>query len=296
MAKRGKVWAASQAVALGLLLLTGCSGGGLTYLFSPTNRLSDAARAVRQPVAPAVPRELDKHLLPTYIVEPGDVILVYPVELDSPVRLPGDQPVLLDGTINLGKYGQLVVAGHTLADIEAQVRASVEAQTKDAGYIAVRLISRISKVYYVLGEVNAPGAYPINGREAVLDGILAAGGLTDRASREEIILSRPTSPDSCRVVLPVCYREITQVGDTSTNYQLAPGDRIYVPARCSLDVFGVQKNCPACCGLQAPCPMPAGKEVGVWLGPPTVGQYSAAPPAALAAPVPETLSAPRPVP
>ena len=40
---------------------------------------------------------------------------------------------------------------------------------------------------------------------------------------------RPTPPRSCRVVLPICYRQITQLGDTSTNYQIKPGDRIYFP-------------------------------------------------------------------
>ena len=32
-------------------------------------------------------------------------------------------------------------------------------------------------------------------------------------------------------MLPVCYRQIVQLGDTTTNYQLQPGDRIYVPGQ-----------------------------------------------------------------
>src|SRR5262249_18970851 len=161
---------------------------------------------------------------------PGDVLLVQPVDLDSPARIPGDQPVLPDGTINLGRYGRVLVAGRTVDEIETLVRGVVETQTKNAGAISVRVVTRVSKAFYVLGEVNAPGSFTLNGRETVLDGIVAAGGLTDRASRRNIILSRPTAPDSCRLVLPVCYSEIVQVGDTSTNYQLTPGDRIYVPS------------------------------------------------------------------
>ena len=101
----------------------------------------------------------------------------------------------------------------------------------------------------MLGE---DGAFPLNGRETVLDGLLAAGGLTDRASRRNIILSRPTPPDGCRIVLPICYSEIVQIGDTSTNYQLAPGDRIYVATR---DVC--EELLPACM-QKPPCP-PCGK-------------------------------------
>src|SRR5262249_1097571 len=176
-----------------------------------------------------LPRELDKRVAPPYIVEPGDVLLAQPANLDSPVRLPGDQTVLPDGTIELGRYGPIVVAGKTVPQIEADVRAQIEATTKGAGPIAVRLVTRVSKVYYVLGEVNAPGAFPLQGRETVLDAILAAGGLNDKASRKFITLSRPTPVDSCRIVLPVCYNEIVQLGDTATNYQIAAGDRIFVP-------------------------------------------------------------------
>ena len=49
------------------------------------------------------------------------------------------------------------------------------------------------------------GSFALQGRETVLDGIIAAGGLNDKASRNNIILSRPTPPDGCRLVLPICY-------------------------------------------------------------------------------------------
>src|SRR5262249_4927085 len=151
---------------------------------------------------------------------PGDVLLVQPVDLDSPVRLPSDQTVLPDGKIDLGRYGRLPVGGKTVEQIEEDVQAAVKAKTPEAGLINVRLVGRASKVYYVLGQVNAPGSFPLQGRETVLDGIVAAGGLNIRASRANIILSRPTAPEGCRVVLPVCYRQIVQLGDTTTNYQL----------------------------------------------------------------------------
>jgi polysaccharide export outer membrane protein len=247
-----------------VLLMTGCSlaGTGLNF-FPQGHRLTDAAKAVRNSsTAPLpLPRELDKRALPPYTVEPGDVLLVTPGNLDSPVRVPADQPVLPDGTIHLGRYGSVVVAGQTVNEIEAMVRDAVRAQEPNAGPIIVRVVTRVSKVYYVLGEVNAPGAFTLNGRETVLDGILAAGGLNDRASRRDIILSRPTRPDGCRVVLPVCYSEIVQLGDTTTNYQLAPGDRIFVPTRASHKGWGPfqkkEPECPPCGGPQTACPVPS---------------------------------------
>ena len=260
-------------VVLAPCLLAGCATtpGNRLVLFPEGHRLLASAKglAAASPEPWALPRELDKRPLPPYVVEPGDVLLVQPADLDSPVRLPGDQPVLPDGTINLGRYGRLPAAGRTVEDIEAAVRQLVEARTtdaekKDVGAISARVVTRTSKVYYVLGEVNAPGAFPLNGRETVLDGLLAAGGLTDRASRRKILLSRPTRPDGCRVVLPVCYREIVQLGDTSTNYQLAPGDRIFVATRGFFEeLFHFAPECPPCGRPQLPCTSPADCAEGV---------------------------------
>jgi protein involved in polysaccharide export with SLBB domain len=231
-------------------------------IFPQGHRLLRATKELRRAVPDPLPlpRELNKSVLAAYVVEPGDVLLVQPADLDSPVRLPADQPVLPDGTIDLGRYGRLLVAGQTVDQIEAAVRTRVQEPAKDAGPVNVRLVSRQSKVFYVLGEVNAPGSYPLAGRETVLDGIIAAGGLTDSASHKDIILSRPTPPAGCRVVLPICYEEIVQLGDTSTNYQLAPGDRIFVATRHCLEglfPFFSPHACPPCGQHHVPCPTPS---------------------------------------
>jgi polysaccharide export outer membrane protein len=243
--------------AVALLLLAGCSsamlgrGGG--------HRLTDQAKMLRaaQPEPWPIPRELDKRVAAPYVVEPGDILLVQPASLDSPVRLPGDQAVLPDGTISLGRHGQVIVAGKTIPQIERDVRAAINAQDKEAGVIIVRLVTRVSKVYYVLGEVNAPGSFTWNGYETVLNAIVTAGGLNDRASRHNIILARPTKPDSCREVLPVCYLDIVQLGDTSTNYQILAGDRVYVPTRGHKENRN-ERKCPTppCGRPQTPCPPP----------------------------------------
>lgn len=269
--------AAVPAWCLTAVLMTGCgTPAGARYTYSPdAHKLMETTKAVRQRESPLpLPRELDKHPLPSYTVEPGDVLLVLVSETETaspepgapadknppaPVRIPADQPILPDGSINLGPYGRLIVAGKTVEEMETMIRATVQAHIKrDPGFVTVRIVTRESKVYYVLGEVNTPGAFQLKGRETVLDGLLAAGGLNERASRDNIILTRPTAPESCRIVLPVCYREITQLGDTTTNYQLMPGDRILVPTREHHEKLGSKKNCRWCDGSpQVSCPMPA---------------------------------------
>ncbi|HEX5444217.1 MAG TPA: SLBB domain-containing protein [Pirellulales bacterium] len=245
---------------LACLALGGCSSsGGMITLFPTGDHLLKSTDLVRREVPRRVPipRELDKTVLSEYILQPGDMLIVEPTALDAPVRFPADQTILPDGTIDLARYGRLIVAGKTIEQVEADVMAAIRmVETGPVDPVNVRLVNPQSAVYYVLGEVNSPGSFPLIGRETVLDALIAAGGLGDRASMCNIILSRPSRPDGCRTVLPVCYRQIVQLGDTTTNYQVMPGDRIYVATRSLRDSCFGKRNCPLCSGQQCPCPSP----------------------------------------
>src|SRR3954462_6805565 len=113
------------AALLATLLLGGCSSGGQGFALFPTgNYLLDTTKMLRDtaPAQPDLPRELSKSLLSSYLIQPGDGLLVETEALDSPVRFPGDQTVLPDGTIDLGRYGRRVVAGRTIEEIETEVQ------------------------------------------------------------------------------------------------------------------------------------------------------------------------------
>jgi polysaccharide biosynthesis/export protein len=200
--------------------------------------LGDRARAARICVPEDLPRELNKTTLEEFRVEPGDGLLILPSELESKVRLPSDQTVLADGTIDLGKYGRLYVAGKSVPEIEAAVQAAVKKVEDDeeVGFIDVRLVNRQSKAFYVLGEVTTPGKFQLVGNETVLDGILTAGGMTDRSSWRDVILVRPIG-DGTGWVLKVDIGAVIRLGEAATNYQLCPGDRIYVGSRHLLDLI-----------------------------------------------------------
>ncbi len=249
-----------RAIICAALLATvpGCS----SLLAPRPHKLMKTTREIvaAAPYAAALPRELEKQVLPDYRVAPGDVVLVEPVDFNSSVRLPADQKVQPDGKIDLGQYGRIVVTGMSLDEIRIAVEGKVAAKEGQAEAVQVRLTEPESQVYYVIGEVNSPAAYPVVGRETVLDAILAAGGLTDNADRHSIIFSRPTAPSSCRSVLPICYRHIVELGDASTNYQVMPGDRIFVPsvplqAEIHRTLFPSSgERCPRCSGAPVACP------------------------------------------
>jgi protein involved in polysaccharide export with SLBB domain len=254
---------------------SGCTstGGGLLG-FGPHRLLKTAQQVANQAAHPMpLPRELAKQVLPEYQVEPGDILLVETADYESNIRLPGDQRVQPDGIIDLGQYGTVLAAGRTVEEIEDDVSAQINRGRSTPVDIQVRLVEPLGNVYYVLGEVNSPGAYPTIGRETVLDAIVAAGDLTDRANRHKIILSRPSDPYDCRTALPICYRHIVQLGDTSTNYQIRPGDRIFVASlslleeACQLLCPAHLERCPRCADPHVAC-VDSGGEGTVVAGPP----------------------------
>ena len=177
----------------------------------------------------AMPRELDKASLPEYVVEPPDVIFIEAVVTLPNQPLFGEKLVRPDGTINLGYYGDMHVAGLTLAEIESKIEDRMKHFVKNPR-VHVDMSAFNSKVFYVMGQVAQPGRLPITGNETVLDAITLSGGITNYANRCAIKVVRPRPMCDCDLVLPVEWEKIVKCGDTTTNYQLVPGDRVVIPA------------------------------------------------------------------
>ena len=234
----------------------GCSSLGFAT-YPVAHFMTDQTKEVLEtsPRRPAVARELAKEVLAAHFLQPGDELLVEAMNGESEIRLPADQQVAADGSLDLGKFGRIIVTSLSLEQAERLIQQTLSAAGEKDVAVNMRLIQPVLH-YYVVGEVNSPGSYPLTGFETVLDGIMAAGGLTSRASACDTLLARPTSPCSCRVTLPVCYRAITQLGDTTTNYQLKPGDRIFVGRQTFLEELlpcCATKTCQRCCDSQQAC-------------------------------------------
>lgn len=211
-----------QIVALPLLLLnTGCLHCLFCY-HKPCQKMDVCEMD-------AMPRELDKASLPEYVVEPPDVLFIEAINTLPNQPLGGEKLVRPDGTINLGYYGDIHVAGLTLAEIETKIEDRLKHFVRNPR-VHVDMAAFNSKVFYITGQVFQPGRLPVTGNETVLDAIMLAGGLTNYANKCDIRLVRPTPMCSCDLVLPVKWQDIINCGDTTTNYQIMPGDRIVVPA------------------------------------------------------------------
>ncbi|HEV8071547.1 MAG TPA: polysaccharide biosynthesis/export family protein [Planctomycetaceae bacterium] len=145
----------------------------------------------------------------------------------------GEHLVRPDGQISLGVYGNVRVAGMTLEQVKQAVSAQLSNYLNDPD-VRVDVLGYNSKVFYVVTDGGGNGErvdrLPFTGNETVLDAVASIQGLSDISSKR-VWVARP-SPPGCAgsQVMMVDWRGITQDGVTTTNYQILPGDRVYIKA------------------------------------------------------------------
>ena len=152
-------------------------------------------------------------------------------------RVSGSQPltaqylVAPDGTINLRQYGLVHVAGLTVTEAKLAIQKHL-AHYLDSPELSVDVVAYNSKVYYIITQGAGIGdnvrRFPVTGNETVLDAISQVNGLSQLSSTH-IWIARPAPGNfACEQVMPIDWSAITQGGSTATNYQLLPGDRLFI--------------------------------------------------------------------
>jgi polysaccharide biosynthesis/export protein len=146
-------------------------------------------------------------------------------------QIAGEHLVGPDGTINLGTYGNVYVTGMTLTEAKEAIEKQLS-EFLDAPLVSVDVFAYNSKVYYVVTEGAGYGdniaRFPVTGNETVLDAIAQINGIS-RLSSKDIWIARPApSGVGCDQILPVDLEAIMKGGSTATNYQILPGDRVFI--------------------------------------------------------------------
>jgi polysaccharide export outer membrane protein len=136
-----------------------------------------------------------------------------------------------DGTVNLRQYGAVHVAGKTLVEARLAIEKHLS-QFFDSPEVSLDMVGYNSKAYYIITEGANFGdnvvRVAITGNETVLDAIAQINGLSQLSS-SKIWIARPAPGGfSCEQIMPVNWEAITRGGATDTNYQLLPGDRVFI--------------------------------------------------------------------
>ncbi|HUY90214.1 MAG TPA: polysaccharide biosynthesis/export family protein [Pirellulales bacterium] len=197
--------------------------GGLIDLGPPYGTVRVAGMGVIE-----AQEAIRQHLL-EFLKEPEVSLRL--VQSASAQQIIGERMVGPDGKVTLGTYGKVYITGMT----QMQAKQAIEqhlAQYLEAPQVAVDIFAYNSKVYYVImegaGQGDSVSKFSITGNETVLDALAEINGMQEVSSKR-IWVARPAPYGSgYDQVLPVDWHALAQRGDPSTNYQLLPGDRVFI--------------------------------------------------------------------
>lgn len=135
-------------------------------------------------------------------------------------------PVRPDGFITLPLIGELKAAGKTPNELSAEIKNALAPMVQEPRVSVIVRELHSSRVF-VTGEVAQPGAYPLRGTVSVLQAITLAGGFSDFADRDGILVIRNGEGGG---QIPVRYSDIVDAAEGSRHdVLLEPGDTIIVP-------------------------------------------------------------------
>ena len=127
-----------------------------------------------------------------------------------------------------------------------------------------------SKVFYVITQGAGLGGnirrVPITGGETVLDALCTVNGVW-QVSTAKIWIARPVPGGlGCEQILPVDYEAIARGDSLATNYQILPGDRVFVseddstaPIKTSPDAIRTKLSEPSMDQPESPTDNPRGQ-------------------------------------
>jgi polysaccharide biosynthesis/export protein len=177
----------------------------------PATPVAPAAAPATQPPAQAVPSD--------YRIGTEDVLGVL---FWREMEMSGDVTVRPDGMITLPLLGDVRAVGLTTDQLKDFLQKSGAKFLTDPNVtVVVRQIN--SRKVFVTGQVAQSGAYPLIGPRTVLQAIAMAGGLSEYAKTEEILIVRGTT------TFKFNYKDVLRGRRLEQNIQLQPGDQILVP-------------------------------------------------------------------
>lgn len=155
----------------------------------------------------------------TYVIGPEDILLVRvwrEPELSSAVQ------VRPDGKITMQLIGELHAAGLTPEELKNKiVEALQEVIIKPDVFVSLQSVQ--SRKFYITGEVNRSGSFPLVVPMTILEALTNTGGFREFANTKKISILRKGK------TLKFNYNDVIKGKNMQQNVLVEPGDYIYVP-------------------------------------------------------------------
>ena len=134
--------------------------------------------------------------------------------------------VRLDGKLTFPLLNDVQAAGLTTLHLKGVIENGLKDYVSNP-VVTVNVRQPLSKRFYILGEVQRTGEYPLVKHLTVLQAFALAGGFTEWASKDEIILLRTENGKD--KIYRIDYKDITKGKDFRQNIKLKADDTIIVP-------------------------------------------------------------------
>jgi polysaccharide biosynthesis/export protein len=155
----------------------------------------------------------------TYIIGAEDILLI---KVWNEGQLTATYTVRPDGKISMPLVGEIAAAGLTPEKLGTDITEDLSKSINHPD-VTVSLQQVNSKKYFIMGEVQKTGAFPLLIPTTVLEALVNAGGFRDFAKKSNIVIIRGAQRFKFN------YNDVYKGKKREQNILLEPGDQIVVP-------------------------------------------------------------------
>jgi len=152
------------------------------------------------------------------------------VQMSEIQQITGNKLIEPCGHITLGSYGRVYIQGLTIPEAKEAIEMHLT-KALEMPVVAVEVFAFNSKEYYVILQGGGMGdivfSFPYMGNETVLKAMANVSGMRPFSSKR-MWVARPIGNSNKRIIMPVDWNDIVAYGGSDTNYQLLPGDRVFI--------------------------------------------------------------------
>jgi polysaccharide export outer membrane protein len=215
---------------------------------------------------PPLPRNVPR---PELVLVPGDLVRIsvhQQPDLDLETRIPDN------GMISYPLIGPVQAAGRSSTALEQTIRQKLAADYLQSPSVTVMVKEYMKRRVFVVGGVTKPDGYELapDARMTVLQLVAAAGGFTDRASKDLVQVVRRQANGE-RTVMRFSLTEVERLlaqGKADADLDLWPDDLVVVPASLRVAYVLGQVNKPG------PLDLPTNTKVTVSMAIASAGSYT----------------------
>lgn len=154
-----------------------------------------------------------------YLIGPEDVLEISVWKNADLSRVVIVRP---DGRISIPLIGDVQAAGRTPGELKMAIEEKLQEYQETV--VASVIVQEVNSYrIFMLGEIRAPGPYTLKRHTSILQAISLAGGFTEFASKNKIVLIRESER------IKVRFDDLVKGRTNDEDIILKPGDTIFIP-------------------------------------------------------------------